>query len=198
MYSLSVEAMAIHLIYLQSTLDTVQAYAKILSSSHLALGSWQQPLEQLSLARSNQNKLSDIVDLAPASSEQSGSLNSDDLVSIMSSNDAQNHSANDINNLALEAHYKRSGEGAIISAAVEPYLWQINMGANTAKTKAQAYDYAPMLNHQLYSEHTVEQTSSGVKTSRIKTKGLGHDRARQLCIKLKSVGQQCWVIQSEL
>jgi len=197
-YSLSIEAMAIHLIYLQATLDTLQAYAELLASSHLAPNSWQQPLEQLSLARSNQSRLSDIVDLAPASGAQSGTLNSDHLVSITAYNDVQGHSATDISSLALEAHYKKSGKDAIISAAVEPYLWQVDVGANTAKNRAQAFDYAPELNHQLYTKHTAEQTSSGLKTSRIKAKGLGHDRARELCTQLKSAGQQCWVIQSEL
>ncbi len=102
-HSLSIQAMAIHLIYLQATLDTLQAYAKLLASSHLAPNSWQQPFEQLSLARSNQSSLSDIVDLAPASGAQSGILNSDHLVSITAYNDAQAHSANDISSLALES-----------------------------------------------------------------------------------------------
>ena len=197
-YSLSIEAMAIHLIYLQATLDTVQAYAKLLASSHLAPSSWQQPFEHLSLARPNHSNIADIVDLAPASGALSSSLNSDHLVSITAYNDPQGHSANDINNLALEAHYNRSGDNAILSAAVEPYLWQVDIGANTAKTRAQAHDYAPALNHQLYIEHTAEQTSSALKTSRIKAKGLGHDRARELCTELKNAGQQCWVLQSEL
>lgn len=198
--SRSIEAMAIHLTYLQATLDTVHAYSKLLASSHLPPNTWQQSLERLSLANKDFAAISNIINLSPGSGTEEPLENSDHLVSITGYNNNATDTSDQINHLALlhhlekSQHLKHPHQRTTISTVAQAYLWQIDLGIDKNVETTQALlEQEPELAYLLH--HHPTSTSPGSHT--LTAIGLGHSQARVLCERLKQLKSECWLQQSE-
>jgi hypothetical protein len=194
--TLSIESMAIHLTYLQATLDAVHAYSNLLASSHLPPNTWHQPLESSSLAIKDYASMSNIINLSPASGADEKPENSDHLVSITSYSGNATDTSDQVTNLALLHYLKRPPQQTTIATVAQTYLWQIDLGKGTSTKNTKALlKQEPGLTYLLH--YLPEAVGSGSSSNKLTAAGLGHSQARALCERLKVINAQCWLQQSE-
>jgi|TARA_B110001469_G_scaffold101517_1_gene99259 hypothetical protein len=194
--SRSLEAMAMHLLYLQATLDSVRAYARLLASSHLPPNWWQQSVNSLSLADKNDQSILKITDLAPASGTDQAMENSDHLVSVTGYSENTSTLSNNVNHSAVVHYLKRPKQPTMIAAAALKYLWQVDLGEDKSVQEAQALlKEEPDLTYLAHYQTPEAGSNNGV--SRLIAVGLGHRQGRALCVRLKALAKECWLQQSE-
>ena len=194
--SRSLEAMAMRLIYLQATLDSVHAYTRLLASSHLPPSSWQQSFNSLSLANDNDEAMSKIMGLAPASGSNNPMKNSDHLVSVNGYSENTTKQSTNINNSAVAKYLKRPQQSSIIATAALGYLWQVDLGADKSVQQVQAIlKQEPELTYLAHFQSP--NAGSHSVSNKLTAVGLGHSQARALCTRLKALATECWLQQGE-
>lgn len=194
--SRSLEAMAMHLLYLQATLDSIHAYARLLASSHLPPSQWQQSFNSLSLANKNYESLSKIIDLAPASGTDLSIKNSDHLVAISGYGENTSTPSNNINHSAVAHYLKRPQTPTMIATAALKYLWQVDLGEETSVREAQVIlTKEPALTYLVHYQSS--EVGSNNSVNRLMAVGLGQHQGRALCTRLKTLAKECWLQQSE-
>lgn len=195
--SRSLEAMAMRLLYLQATLDTVHAYSQLLASSHLPPNAWQQPFNNLALANNNHEAMANIIDLAPASGSDNSLYSSDHLVSITGYPDKATQNSKKINNLALSKYLRRPRQNAIIASAALGYLWQVDFGDSESVEASQTIlDQEPELAYLAHYLTASADPKAGAIDNKLTAVGLGHSQARALCERFKALNTECWLHQS--
>ena len=195
-YSLGIEAMAMHLIYLQAILDSIHAYSRVLASSHLPPDQWHQSFNSLALANNDYVAISKAINLAPASGTDKTIENSGHLVSRTGYDENPSEQSDNLNSLAFSQYLKRAPKKAIVETTAVGYLWKVDLGTQTSMTSTKTlFEQEPELTYlAYYLAPEVGANSSRLKLTAI---GLGHSQAKALCRRLKVLNVECWMQQSE-
>ena len=192
-YSLGLEAMAINLLYLQATLDSIHAYARLLASSHLSPDQWQQSLTSLSLSNKDDSTISKVTDIAPASGKPI--VNSEDLVVVIDDDKKDAQQRRTIDGLAFSQYLKPTSASATIVTTALAYLWQVEIGSQANITSTQAmFTQAPELTY--LARYPTLEVGTHSKRPNLTAVGLGHSQAKALCRRLKRLKVECWMRQS--
>ena len=177
-----IESMALKLLHLQSTLDSIQAYTQLLASSHLPPSSWQHPLVDLNLTSTDRHLLSSIVDLAPAYGPETSKEASQGTIM------ETEKTTQIITHKALAQHLSALPLTTPLQSAALPYLWQINISPHTTTSETQSL---------LADEQELIFQLQTRPQQNLTARGIGQDQARALCARLKSKTTECWLVPSE-